>query len=86
MIQSIKDLEKLLKLLRKQGVSTFKQGDLELQFGELPIQHSEPSYSEEQIDEDPYASFPDGILSPQQLEFYASGGRPEDDPFRTKGS
>jgi hypothetical protein len=79
MIASIKDLEKLLKLLRKQGVSDFKHGDLELKLGDLPEESREIQQDEMQSD-DPYAALPDVILTPDQLSFLSSGGRPEDMP------
>lgn len=37
MIKDIKELEKLLKLCRKQGVTEIKLGDVEFKLGELPI-------------------------------------------------
>ncbi len=79
MIASLKDLEKLLKLLRKQGVVDFKMGDIDLKLGDLPREPQ--SVQEEEVDpEDPYAHFPPGMLTPEQLMFYSSGGKPEDDP------
>ena len=80
MIQSIKDLEKLLKLLRKQGVIDFKHGELSLHMGDLP---SQPVAAQEEDIEsfDPYANFPEGMLTPEQLAHYASGGLPENDPL-----
>lgn len=48
MVETLKDLERLLKLLRKQGVTDFKMNGIDLKLGELP---SEPGESFEQ-DED----------------------------------
>lgn len=77
MIESLKDLEKLLKLLRKQGVQEIDLHGVKLKMGDLP-QEQRVAASEE-VD-DPYANFPPGELSPEQLIFYSSGGQPEDDP------
>jgi len=82
MIQNLKDLERLLKLCRKQGVTEVKLGDVELKFGDLPPE-SRPSRDQDLIPTDnPYADFPDGELTPEQLMFYSAGGLPQDDPYR----
>ena len=81
MIESLKDLEKLLKLCRKQGVTEIDLGTVRFKLGDLP-QESNPIRIEEE--NDPYKSFPDGELSPEQLMFYSSGGLPENDPFLKK--
>lgn len=76
MIDSIKDLEKVLKLLRKQGVLEFEHNGTKLKMGDLPIEtgsHKDPV-------EDPYKNFPAGELTPEQLMFYSAGGIPEEDP------
>lgn len=84
MITSIKDLERLLKLLRKQGVSDFKHGDLELKLGDLPLEPGTAQVHNEIPSDNPFANFPDGLLTPEQLMFYSSGGLPEDDPENPK--
>jgi hypothetical protein len=82
MVQNLKDLEKLLKLLRKQGIQDFKMGDIELKLGDLP---QEPRATEEQEDDDnPYSDFPTGMLTEAQAIHYASGGIPENDPELNK--
>ena len=87
MIQSLKDLEGLLKLCRKQGVSEIKLEGCELKFGDLPASH--PQKTKAQVSEEdrptsdnPWADFPDGELTPEQLMFYSAGGKPEEDPYR----
>jgi predicted oxidoreductase len=75
----LKDLEKLLKLLRKQGVQNFKMGEIELKLGDLP-QEMVPAQIEESASNSPYADFPEGMLTPEQLIFYSAGGHPDDDP------
>jgi len=75
MIASLKDLEKLLKLCRKQGVTEIKLGEVELKLGDLPkndVMEHDPA--------NPYANFPEGELTPDQLAFYSAGGIPENDP------
>ncbi len=80
MIDSIKDLEKILKLLRKQGVFEFEHNGTKLKLGDLPREYVaavEPDYSQA---DDHLAGFPEGMLTPEQLIFYSAGGSPEDDP------
>lgn len=79
MIQNLKDLEKLLKLLRKQGVEDFKMGDISLKLGDLPSETSR-QVQEEIPSDNPFVNFPDGMLTPEQLVFYSAGGHPDDDP------
>lgn len=81
MIQNLKDLEKLLKLCRKQGVTELDLGEVKFKLGDLPY---EPSSIQQNLAddpaEDPYKNFPQGQLTPEQLIFYSSGGDPSDDP------
>lgn len=79
MIENLKDLERLLKLCRKQGITDIKLGSVEIKFGDLPASERGQAFQEEQP-ADPYANFPQGELSPTQLMFYSAGGLPEDDP------
>lgn len=78
MINDLKDLEKLLKLCRKQGVNKIELGQIKLELGDLPIEPGKAQAIE--TPEDPYNNFPVGELTPEQLMFYSSGGVPEDDP------
>lgn len=81
MINDLTELKKLLQLCRKQGVTELKFGGVELKLGELP---QEPTQAQQELDPaDPYANFPSGELTPDQLAFYSSGGLPEQDPYRT---
>lgn len=77
MIENLKDLEKLLKLCRKQGVTEINLGAVSFKLGELPVSPNSQSVDQS---EDKYANFPDGMLTPEQLMFYSSGGAPENDP------
>lgn len=82
MIESLKDLQKLVHLCRKQGVTEIKLGSVELKLGELPKSETATSQVQDVIPTDnPYADFPDGELTPEQLMFYSAGGKPEDDPY-----
>lgn len=85
MIENLKELEKLLKLCRKQGVLEIKLGSVELKLGELPSEETLGSQAkDESLSKDPYAHFPEGELTPEQLMFYSAGGVPESDPYLTK--
>lgn len=80
MINDLKDLQKLFKLCRVQGITDFKMNGLEIKFGELPV--SPGASQEAAIDAaSPWANFPQGELSPEQLAFYSAGGLPQDDPM-----
>lgn len=82
MIENLKDLEKFLKLCRRQGVVETTLDGMSFKLGDLPQEQSKAA--EVEIDQDdPYANFPPGMLSPEQLAFYSSGGTPETDPHRT---
>ena len=76
MIDSLKDLERLLKVLRKQGIFEFEHNGTKLKLGDLPAERTAAGVEIE----DPYKDFPTGELTPEQLIFYSAGGRPEDDP------
>lgn len=78
MIENLKDLEKLLKLCRRQGVTEINLGSVSFKLGDLPPEKREVV---EQIveEEDPWSAFPVGDLSPDQLAYYSSGGVPEMD-------
>lgn len=81
MVENLKDLEKLLKLCRKQGVTEINLGSVSLKLGDLPIETSKQLVNlSDDLSADPYQNFPQGDLSPTQLMFYSSGGLPEDDP------
>lgn len=81
MIETIADLKKLLKLCREQGVTEINLGSVSLKLGDLPFSEGKQVTIDDEV-KDPYANFPQGILTPEQEMFYSSGGMPEDDPFR----
>lgn len=83
MIESIKDLEKLLKLCRKQGVTKITVLGAQLELGELPVTSNMNSIDNEEIESsEQFEGFPDGILSQEELTFYANGGKTEENPYR----
>lgn len=77
MIESLRELEKLLKLCRRQGVLKIEFDNLKLELGELPVSLVSNAPTEAP---DPLKGFPDGELTPEQLMFYSAGGTPENDP------
>lgn len=82
MIKDLKELEKLLKLCRKQGVTKIELEGCKLELGEMPQAQSHVQEIEVNPD-DPWSKFPAGTLTPEQLAYYSAGGTPEEDPFRT---
>lgn len=81
MINDLKDLKALFKLCRAQGITAFKMNGIEVTLGEMPTTQG-ASYEQETVQDpaSPYANFPDRILTPEELIFYSSGGKPEDAP------
>lgn len=82
MVQNLKDLEKLLKLCRKQGVTEINLGQVSFKLGDLPQDQIQENVQYDEAQLDPYANFPGGILSPEELAYYATGGLPENSPFK----
>lgn len=82
--KDIKDLEKLMKLCRKQGVTELNTDNLSMKFGDLPERQHSTAGAEIEDDGDPLAGFPDGELTQEELTFFANGGLPEDNPYRSK--
>lgn len=81
MINDLKDLKALFKLCRLQGITDFEMSGLRIKLGEMPVSRQQVrDYLSEQDAANPYANFPQGELSPEQLAFYSAGGLPEDDP------
>ena len=76
MVQNLKDLEKLLKLCRKQGVTEIDLGSVKFKLGDLP---PDPSQEVDTENRD-ITGFPDGVLTNEQLMFYSSGGVPGQEP------
>ncbi len=82
MIQDLKDLKALFKLCRAQGITDFEMNGIKVKFGDIPteIKHAGDVGESIQDPTNPYANFPQGELTPEQLLFYSAGGSPDDDP------
>lgn len=80
MINDLKELEKFLKIIRRQGVTKATFGSLTVELGDLPQEQLNLGSQPEVTDQ--LAGFPQGELTPEQLIFYSSGGLPENDPYR----
>lgn len=90
-LPDLKDLEKVIDLCRKKGVASITLGDVKLEIREEAPQSNYKKRKEKMElvgsadPSDPYANFPEGTLTEEQLMFYSSGGVPENDPA-LKGS
>lgn len=62
MLNDLKDLEKFLKICRKQGVSEISHDGVSVKFGDLPSKTSTEAESDEVSPDE---------LTPEQLMFYA---------------
>lgn len=72
MITDLKDLDKLFKICRKNGISEMDYQGIKFTLGELPQQRS---VSQEQVEpESIYETVPDRVLTKEELIFYSSGG------------
>jgi hypothetical protein len=70
-----KELKNLLKIMRSNGVLSYKTPELELHLApEFLIVPEEVRQAQED------AGFPQDTLTNEQLMFYSSGGDPQDDP------
>lgn len=70
MIQSIKDLEQLLKLCRKQGVTEITTSEISFKLGELPQKRTQSIEDEPQEQENVF----DQPLTNEELVMFANGG------------
>ena len=88
-LPDIKDLGKVIDLCRKKGVKTFQIGELKFELGEDPAPRRTFTSNETEKPEidpnDPWAQFPAGELSNEQLAYYSSGGMPGKEPWMNKG-
>ena len=71
MIENLKDLQALLKLLRKQGVTEMQFGNLSLKLGDFPKDDYRTESSDSAIP-DPLLGFQQGELTDEQLMFYSA--------------
>lgn len=81
MINDFKDLDKLFRVCRKHGIMEMDFQGIKFKLNEVnnDLKLVQDNLSES---DNPYANFPDGELTPEQLMFYSSGGKPEEDPYR----
>lgn len=70
MVESIKDLERLLKLCRKQGVTEITVVGANLKLGELPAKHSNESIEDQ---DEPNVSMFDEPLTAEELISFSNG-------------
>lgn len=81
MIKDLKDLQKLLKLCRVQGVTEITLDTVHIKLGELPVAKETYDTQDDPIGEDQrYSNFPQGIMTNEQLAYYSAGGDPDADP------
>ena len=71
-LKDLDELQKLLKLCRKQGVLEIKFGEIHVKFGELP----KKSGADKEDDGDPVTPGALSELTPDQMLFYSAGGLP----------
>jgi hypothetical protein len=88
-LPDLKDLAKVIDLCRKKGVSSITLGDMRLEFGNEPERRPSKSPIGDEIPavdpSDPWANFPAGNLTPEQLTYYSAGGVPGQEPWMNKG-
>lgn len=82
-IDSLKDLEKLIKSCRKLGVKSISLDCITLELGDVPTVYktskklvSENTFIPGGVDQNTQIEMPD-MLSPEQLLFYSSNANPE---------
>lgn len=73
-----KQLKALLKVLRENGVLEYSSPEISFKFSQdFLISKDKPSSLQTELNtDDPYANFPDGELTPDELAYYSTGGKP----------
>lgn len=66
----IKELKKLVKYLRKEGITEFKSGDLEFKLGVI----LEKPRKSKQVDVSEQVNIDTDYPSPDEMLFYSAGG------------
>lgn len=75
MIADLRDLEKLFKICRRQGIVEMDYQGIKFKLGDLPREQGSVSFIEDSGDKkNPYSDFPDRELTPEELMYYSSGG------------
>lgn len=70
MIKDLTELQKLLKLCRKQGITEIKLGDISIRFGDIAKSDTEREEASEEKD------ILDSELTAEQLMYFSVSGEP----------
>jgi hypothetical protein len=74
-VTSEKRLKSLLTILRANGVLRYKRGDIEIELAPAAMKlEADESPDISQDRSDPYAAFPTGVLSNEELAYWSAGG------------
>lgn len=76
MVQSLKELEKLLKLCRKQGVTEIALGEVSFKLGDIPRVNSNTDDIED--DEGEFINALETPMSQEEMAIFANGGNPDE--------
>ena len=76
MVQTLKDLEKLLKLCRKQGVTEIVWDAVSFKLGEVPRVNSNADEIED--DEGEFINALETPMSQEEMAIFANGGNPDE--------
>ena len=75
MINSLKDLESLIKLCRKHGVTKIDCMGISFDLGEKPVKERRGQLATPGVPlEDPYKDVPNRILTEDELIYWSTGG------------
>jgi hypothetical protein len=84
-LPDLKKLGKVIDLCRKKGIARFECAGIKFELGEEPtpklrrVIKAESTPAETTDSSNPYANFPKGILSQDELIYYSAGGMPPSD-------
>jgi hypothetical protein len=70
-VVDIKELKKLIKYLRAEGITEFKSGDMEFKLGQKQLKTTNKS---KQVDVSEEVNIPDDGPSGEELLFWSAGG------------
>ena len=84
-LPDLKQLAKVIALCRKTGVTKLECGTLRLELGDEPQPKTRAIKAERTPVENtdtlnPYANFPDRILTQEELVYFSAGGMPNPEP------
>lgn len=87
MIDTLKQLEKMIKLCRKQGVTKITFDNVTLELGDLLIEAAtQTAGAGDQAGDNTYSGFPTRILTPDELTFYSVNGFQPDSEQKEEAS